>query len=1320
VPVNTDSDRLSAEPDFSDRPNTVDASEPSDRPHPRTMRWLGTTALGMGGANQSLFLISALVASQGTAAIPLLAIGLLLSWAALPGWTELVLMWPNRVGGIAATCAEAFRPYSPVLANLTGTCYWWGWVPTCGLTALLSASALHQWYLPNIPVKLLAAVIVVVFLVLNLTGMAKVTRVALYIACGSAALAFASGVIPVLSGSVDWHQAASFHLVTPFGGIFGGITSAMAGLYLIGFAAPAFEAAACHVGETIDPNKNVPRAMYASAGMATLYFLVLPVVWLGVLGPQSLTGDLANVLGPTFAPLLGSAAKGAAVWFMVLNMFHGTLTPLSGASRTLSQLSEDGLLPRVLARRSRTDAPWVACLVTAVMATAFLIGGDPVWVIAAANFTYLIGISLPSIAVWLLRRNAPHMHRPYRAPRFTIGLGVAAGGAWLVATVLGFEQFGLPTVLAGLALAYSGSVAYAWRRWRDNQGRPRRVKRSLHLKLTGAMLAVLALDGAGYLIAVSNLRPGDPSMVSALQDIFVAVALLTITVGLVLPGMISHSATQVADAADRLATGTLADLTRAMEALADGDLDAARARVENRHVEVLSSDEVGAMANSFNTILDEAARAAVSLGRAREALRSHRNHLEKAVSDRTISEERFRSLAASAPVGVFEADAAGGCTYTNERWQELAGLDFDAALGDGWVTMIHPDDRAAVVAGWPDEPTNPKGYVRRYRVGVAAGSQRWVDVRSVALRDDAGNVTGFVGTTTDVTPMVDAEAAIAAARDEAVEGSRLKSQFLANMSHEIRTPMNGVLGMAHLLLDTDLDRDQRRYLGLLRDSGTNLLGIINDILDFSKVEAGKLELESIDFDLAASVESVVDLQASAAHGKGLTLELAIGADVAHWVTGDPGRLRQILTNLVANAIKFTDAGHINVRVVTVDGGQVHFEVTDTGIGIEQSVGQLLDPFSQADSSTTRRFGGTGLGLAICRQLVELMAGTIDYHSQPGVGSTFWFEVPLPSASTASPVSDTVLPDGQPGPARPAEPGLVRPAEPGLARPAEPVLPDALPGPPDGQPGRRTVDDSGRVLLVDDSEINQLVARALLEHLGYHVDVSSNGAEAVAAATSNRYDAILMDCLMPVMDGYEATTRIRRFEGSNRHTTIVALTATAMDGDRQKCLSAGMDDYLAKPLDPTELATVMRRWPSTNMAPSSSQPPPERFDVSSKPDDDITATVAKLQHELGPVAFNLVSDAFLRGLPDLLAELDLAVAASDDIAAIGLARKIKANAASFGAARLSELAAQLEQRVTVGDHQPTELYTLLQQEFARIQDVIGRSLTRTRTSVVSAS
>jgi amino acid transporter len=342
------------------------------REHPHSIGWLGTSAMAMGGSNQMVFLVGALIAAQGSGAIPILIVGVLLGWAAAPGWVELVLMWPKRVGGIAATCAEAFRPYSPVLANLTGVCYWWGWVPTCGFTAILSATALHEWYLPWIPVTPLAIGVVLAFAGINLLGIRVVTRVAIPIAGVAALLALLSAVIPILAGTVDYDRATSFSLDTPFDGFFGVVTSAMAGLYLVGFAAPAFEAATCHVGETHDPTRNVPRAVFARGAMAGLFFVVLPLVWLGSVGPAAMGGELMTTLGPTFAPLLAGAAKAAAIWFLIANMFMGTLQPLAGASRTLSQLSEDGLLPRSWAKRNRHDTPWVATLITAGLAIGAL------------------------------------------------------------------------------------------------------------------------------------------------------------------------------------------------------------------------------------------------------------------------------------------------------------------------------------------------------------------------------------------------------------------------------------------------------------------------------------------------------------------------------------------------------------------------------------------------------------------------------------------------------------------------------------------------------------------------------------------------------------------------------------------------------------------------------------------------------------------------------------------------------------------------------------------------------------------------------------
>ncbi|HVL05619.1 MAG TPA: ATP-binding protein [Acidimicrobiales bacterium] len=394
-----------------------------------------------------------------------------------------------------------------------------------------------------------------------------------------------------------------------------------------------------------------------------------------------------------------------------------------------------------------------------------------------------------------------------------------------------------------------------------------------------------------------------------------------------------------------------------------------------------------------------------------------------------------------------------------------------------------------------------------------------------------GEVVGRVWSFNDVTQRHRLEADVAAALAKAQEASRLKSAFVATVSHEIRTPMNGVLGLSELLLDSDLDPTQRAQLLALRDSGQSLLGLLNDILDFSKIEAGKLELEEADFDLRAAVHSVAGTISAQAQGKGLDVRVAIDPEVPAWVRGDKLRLRQLLLNLAGNGVKFTDRGSVTIAVSALGGDSVRFRVVDTGIGIEPSArAKLLEPFSQGDSSTTRRFGGTGLGLAICAQLIGLMQGTLDFDSTVGEGSAFWFDIPLP----------------------PAAPAVV-------AAPQEVVAP--VPA---------------RVLLADDAPINQLVGAAMLKRLGCLVDVVANGAEAVDAVLRTDYDVVLMDCLMPVMDGYEATARIRSCEGGRRRTPIIALTASAMVGDREKCLAAGMDDYLAKPLDRSALAGVVAR------------------------------------------------------------------------------------------------------------------------------------------------
>jgi two-component system, sensor histidine kinase and response regulator len=649
----------------------------------------------------------------------------------------------------------------------------------------------------------------------------------------------------------------------------------------------------------------------------------------------------------------------------------------------------------------------------------------------------------------------------------------------------------------------------------------------------------------------------------------------------------------------------------------------------------------------------------------------HRRARDRAERALRQSEKRFRALVEHAPDVITIVDRDLIILYESPPLEAVVGFRPEEVCETSVLDYVHPDDLEAVTAGIESIRRDGESRVLECRCRRKDGA--WIDVEGICtnLYEDP-SVGGMVINWRDVSERKRSEAEravymgeLAAARDEALSSTRAKSDFLANMSHEIRTPMNAIIGMTDMALDTELTAEQQDYLSTVRSSAIALLGLLNDVLDYSKIEAGKLSIETVDVDLRAIVDDVAELFARAAAQKGLEMVCAIDPVLPERLRGDPVRLRQVLTNLVGNAVKFTERGEvvIELRVVraTVGGVSLEIAVADTGIGIAPEHREaIFESFTQADMSTTRRFGGTGLGLAISRQLAELMGARIAVESELGRGSRFRLELTLPMAG---PVDAPQLPAGFTPPRvlivdpNAAARGALRrqlahwlcpvgeAASGGeafdmllrgryqlalvavrlgdmtaddlaLAVGARPHLADlrlvlcaaSIGRSPDGgrfvgvlaKPWRRTallrtvVDARGepragqtpviyarinalRVLLVEDNATARRVAAGMLERLGVSVDAVTNGREAVAAVGHTTYDVVLMDVQMPEMDGFEATRRIRAAERPGAPIPIVAMTAHAMVGDRERCLAAGMSDYLAKPVRPADLERVLARW-----------------------------------------------------------------------------------------------------------------------------------------------
>jgi PAS domain S-box-containing protein len=680
----------------------------------------------------------------------------------------------------------------------------------------------------------------------------------------------------------------------------------------------------------------------------------------------------------------------------------------------------------------------------------------------------------------------------------------------------------------------------------------------------------------------------------------------------------------------------------------------------------LSSDELSYRATVFRN--DEIGELAEAFNHMAEEINSYINSLEIKVSERTYelesankelkkNEEDIHLLLDSTTEGILGIDLNENFTFCNESCLRLLGYKHpNELMGKNLHYLIHYQK----ANGTPIPLSKCQLYLA-LRKGArlyteeevlwrADGTYFPADIYSYPQYRD-GELIGAVITFIDITERKSAQQELVAAKEQAEAANLSKSQFLANMSHEIRTPMNGIIGFLQLLMSSPLTDDQLDYVKTIQSSTDTLMAIINDLLDISKIEAGRMELELITFDIRSFTNTAVFLFDAKAKAKGLNLKVNMNSSVPRYVIGDPTKLRQIISNLVSNAIKFTEKGSVIIDVSaiseTANTVSLSYSISDTGIGIsENELGKLFLPFSQADASSTRKYGGTGLGLVICKKLIEMMKGEINVSSQKGVGSIFQFNIILNKQKETSPPRNNST-----------NANVVTEVE----------LISDITNPPKVTPVQDYSDCQIGILLVEDNEVNIKFFVKLLQKKGLSCDIAINGEEAVKAYEKKFYDIIFMDCQMPIMDGYEATRRIRNLEGNQRCTVIVALTAYAMKDDKEKCIASGMDDFMNKPINMEQFEQILQKYIKNDS------------NHSDQTIDFYSDTVKLFLKESGfdmELCNELIDDFNVYSIP-LIIELKEYLQKNNLREAGTLIHRLKGSAGTIRAKKISQLAAEAE-------------------------------------------